>query len=150
MSLTLSDLRFTEDGLIPAVVQDAVTGEILMLAYMNEESVLKTLDTGETHFWSRSRGELWHKGQTSGNVQRVKRIAVDCDGDALLVQVNQEGPACHTGRRSCFHNEAFRLPNEAPPISDVLGKLPELVRLRRGQSIGRPCCPRRRPGNHSP
>jgi phosphoribosyl-ATP pyrophosphohydrolase/phosphoribosyl-AMP cyclohydrolase len=90
------------DGLIPAIVRDARTGEVLTLAYMNEESLRRTEESGETWFWSRSRQELWHKGATSGNTQRVVHIAPDCDGDALLVSVVPNGPACHTGARSCF------------------------------------------------
>lgn len=101
-SLLLDEVRFDERGLAPAIVQDATTGEVLMLAYMNRESLTKTLETRETWFWSRSRGELWHKGATSGNTQRVVSVAVDCDGDTLLVSVEPRGPACHTGARSCF------------------------------------------------
>ena len=96
------EVRFDERGLVPAIVQDAATGEVLMLAYMNRESLTKTLETDETWFWSRSRGELWHKGATSGNTQRVVSIAADCDGDTLLIKVEPRGPACHTGARSCF------------------------------------------------
>lgn len=96
-------LRWDDNGLIPAVVQDAATKQVLMVAYMNAESLRRTLDTGETVFWSRSRGELWHKGATSGNVQRVTAIYVDCDGDTLLVLVDPAGPACHTGEVSCFY-----------------------------------------------
>jgi phosphoribosyl-ATP pyrophosphohydrolase/phosphoribosyl-AMP cyclohydrolase len=95
-------VRFDEQGLVPAVVQEASTGEVLMLAHMNAESIRKTIDTGETWFWSRSRQTLWHKGETSGNTQRVVSIAIDCDGDTLLVRVEPRGPACHTGERSCF------------------------------------------------
>jgi len=101
----ISNLQFNEAGLIPAIVQDATTGQVLMLAWMNEESLRLTLEQGETWFWSRSRGELWHKGATSGNIQRVRHIFYDCDGDTLLVQVEAAGPACHTGETSCF----FRL-----------------------------------------
>lgn len=96
-------LRWDDNGLIPAVVQDAATKQVLMVAYMNAESLRRTLDTGETVFWSRSRGELWHKGATSGHVQRVTAIYVDCDGDTLLVLVDPAGPACHTGEVSCFY-----------------------------------------------
>ena len=96
-------LRWDERGLITAVVQDAASGQVLMVAWMNAEALELTLATGETHFWSRSRGELWHKGGTSGNVQRVMGIWVDCDGDTLLVQVEPAGPACHTGAVSCFY-----------------------------------------------
>ena len=99
---SLDDVRFDERGLVPAVVQDARTGEVLMLAYMNAESLAKTLETGETWFWSRSRTALWHKGETSGNTQRVLSLSIDCDGDTLLVRVEPRGPACHTGERSCF------------------------------------------------
>jgi len=97
-----AQLRFDADGLIPAVVQDAVSQEVLTVAYMNEESLKKTLETGETWFWSRSRQELWHKGATSGNTQQVVEIRSDCDQDALLVRVHPQGPACHTGDSSCF------------------------------------------------
>lgn len=96
------ELKFDDRGLIPAVVQDAATGEVLMVAWMNAESLRLTQETGETHFWSRSRQELWHKGATSGNTQRVREIWVDCDADTLLVKVDPAGPACHTGQRSCF------------------------------------------------
>lgn len=89
-------------NLIPAIIRDARTGAVLTLAYMNEESLAKTRETGETWFWSRSRKELWHKGATSGNTQRVVHIATDCDGDALVVTVEPRGPACHTGAASCF------------------------------------------------
>ncbi len=96
------DVKFDERGLVPAIVQDAATGEVLMLAYMNADSLTKTIETGETWFWSRSRSALWHKGETSGNTQRVVSISVDCDGDTLLVRVDARGPACHTGERTCF------------------------------------------------
>jgi phosphoribosyl-ATP pyrophosphohydrolase/phosphoribosyl-AMP cyclohydrolase len=96
------ELQFNEVGLIPAIVQDVTSQQVLMLAWMNEESLRLTLEQGETWFWSRSRGELWHKGATSGNIQRVHEIFYDCDGDTLLVQVEAAGPACHTGAVSCF------------------------------------------------
>ena len=96
---------FEKSALVPAVVQDARTLEVLMLAYMNEEALRLTLESGEAWFWSRSRGELWHKGETSGNVQRVREIRYDCDCDALLVLVEPAGPACHTGNRSCFYRK---------------------------------------------
>lgn len=98
----IDDVRFDERGLVPAIVQDAATGAVLMLAFMNRESLARTLDTNETWFWSRSRGELWHKGATSGNTQRVVSLAIDCDGDTLLVRVEPRGPACHTGAQTCF------------------------------------------------
>jgi phosphoribosyl-AMP cyclohydrolase len=103
MQQSFPEINFDATGLIPAIVQDAETKEVLMLAYMNRRSLELTFETGETHFWSRSRQELWHKGATSGNVQRVVEIRVDCDADALLIRVQPAGPACHTGNRSCFY-----------------------------------------------
>src|SRR5262245_36714384 len=100
--LLIQNLKFDDSGLITAVVQDDDSDEILMVAHMNAESLAKTLQTGETWFWSRSRQELWHKGATSGATQRVVDLRLDCDGDALLVRVNPNGPACHTGERTCF------------------------------------------------
>lgn len=94
---------FEKSELIPAIVQDADTLEVLMLAYMNEESLRLTLESGQTWFWSRSRGELWHKGATSGHIQQVREVRYDCDCDTLLILVNQTGAACHTGNRSCFY-----------------------------------------------
>lgn len=99
---TINKLKWDSQGLIPAIVQDAETKQVLMMAYMNADSLRQTLETGETVFWSRSRGELWHKGATSGNVQRVIDIRVDCDADTLLITVDPAGPACHTGEISCF------------------------------------------------
>lgn len=98
-----ADVVFDEDGLVPCIVQDASTGEVLMCAYMNAEALERTATTRELHFWSRSRQELWHKGATSGNTQRLVALRYDCDGDALLAQVEPAGPACHTGERSCFY-----------------------------------------------
>jgi phosphoribosyl-AMP cyclohydrolase len=98
-----SDLRWDAQGLIPAVVQDESTNEILMVAWMNEESLGLTLEQGTTWFWSRSRQELWNKGATSGNLQHVSEVLVDCDADVLVVKVKPDGPACHTGERTCFH-----------------------------------------------
>lgn len=99
------DVRFDERGLVPCVVQQQGTGEVLMMAWMNAESLALTVSTGTTWFWSRSRQELWNKGATSGNVQLVKRLLFDCDADTLLVIVDSVGPACHTGHRSCFYRE---------------------------------------------
>jgi len=96
------NLKYDDKGLIPAVIQDAITRDVLMVAYMNAESVKRTVETGLTWFWSRSRQKYWQKGETSGNVQRVKDILYDCDQDTLLIKVDQTGPACHTGARSCF------------------------------------------------
>src|SRR5687768_11029687 len=95
-------VKFDRDGLVPAIVQDGKSGEVLMMAWMNEDSLRRTFALGQTVFWSRSRKELWHKGATSGNVQRVQEMRVDCDGDTLLVVVEPAGPACHTGAVSCF------------------------------------------------
>jgi phosphoribosyl-ATP pyrophosphohydrolase/phosphoribosyl-AMP cyclohydrolase len=99
----INEVAFDEKGLVPCVVQDWSTGEVLTLAYMNREALERTLSSGETHFWSRSREELWHKGETSGNVQRVRSLRYDCDADALLALVDPAGPACHTGERTCFY-----------------------------------------------
>ncbi len=99
------NIRYNEQGLIPAIIQDAKSGEVLMMAYMNNESLKKTIETGITHFWSRSRQELWQKGETSGNIQYVKEMFVDCDNDTLLIKVKQQGDACHTGNRSCFYKK---------------------------------------------
>jgi len=101
-SINFDEIRFDDCGLIPAVVQNAETREVLTLAYMNEESLARTLQTNETWFWSRSRRQLWHKGETSGNTQRVVDLSLDCDRDAVVVLVNPAGPACHTGAVSCF------------------------------------------------
>lgn len=106
-------LKLDERGLIPAVVQDAATGDVLMVAWMDAEALRLTQATGEAHFWSRSRQELWHKGATSGNVQRVCEIRVDCDADTLLLLVDPAGPACHTGARSCFFRKFWSLDGEA-------------------------------------
>src|SRR5437870_884729 len=99
-------LKFTSDGLIPAIIQDYATRQVLMMAWMNRASLEKTIETGQTHFWSRSRQKFWMKGETSGHTQHVKEIAFDCDGDTLLIQVEQIGAACHEGYRSCFFRSA--------------------------------------------
>ncbi len=100
----IKKLKYNEQGLIPAIIQDQNTGEVLMMAYMNEVSLKKTLDSDRTHFWSRSRKKYWMKGETSGNVQEVKEILVDCDADTLLIKVIQHGKgACHTGHKNCFY-----------------------------------------------
>ena len=104
MNVSVEEIEFNEQGLVPVVVQDANTLEVLTLAYMNAASLKQTIETKETWFWSRSRSSLWHKGETSGHTQRVTNIVVDCDRDALTVLVIPNGPACHTGARSCFHN----------------------------------------------
>ena len=99
----LTGITFDDKGLVPAIVQDALTNEILMMAWMNAESLTRTLEQGTTWFWSRSRQEFWHKGATSGNLQHVTEVLYDCDGDALVVKVHPDGPACHTGERTCFY-----------------------------------------------
>ena len=104
MALDLTKIKFDEHGLVPAVVQDVKTKAVVMLAYMNAESLRLTVETGYTWFWSRSRQELWNKGATSGNLQKVVEMFYDCDGDAILVKAELSGPACHTGQYSCFHN----------------------------------------------
>lgn len=104
MAFNFSKIKFDAQGLVPAVVQDVQTNAVVMLAYMNKESLKLTLETGYTWFWSRSRQELWNKGATSGNLQKVVEMYYDCDGDALLVKAELSGPACHTGQYSCFHN----------------------------------------------
>ena len=111
------EIAYDERGLVPVVVQDWRTGEVLTLAYANDEAVRRTRETGELHLWSRSRGELWHKGATSGNIQHVRALRLDCDGDALLALVEPVGPACHTGERTCFHNGDVEppAPHEALP-----------------------------------
>ena len=101
-ALAIDDLMFDDRGLIPAVVQDAENGDVLMMAWMNRESIARTIAEGRTVFWSRSREELWRKGDMSGHVQHVQELRVDCDADVLLVRVHQEGAACHTGERTCF------------------------------------------------
>ena len=105
--IDITELKFDENGLIPAIVTDAETGAVLMLAYMNAESLKISMDEGRTCFWSRSRNELWRKGETSGGVQHIVSIKADCDRDALTVKVNKDGPACHTGAESCFFEEVF-------------------------------------------
>lgn len=102
---TLTDLKWDANGLIPAIVQDERTEQVLMLAWMNEEALRQTMTTGYVHFWSRSRQELWRKGATSGNVLVMSSIAYDCDGDSLLVRATAHGPACHTGETSCFYRQ---------------------------------------------
>ncbi|HEY3117779.1 MAG TPA: bifunctional phosphoribosyl-AMP cyclohydrolase/phosphoribosyl-ATP diphosphatase HisIE [Chloroflexota bacterium] len=136
-------LKFDRQGLIPAVLQDANTREVLMVAYMNEEAVRRTMDSGDAWFWSRSRQELWHKGDTSGNFQHVVRAQADCDSDAILLEVNPEGPACHTGATSCFFQSledtaaspATPLPLEdhqieGAPGVEVLEELTEVIAQR--------------------
>jgi phosphoribosyl-ATP pyrophosphohydrolase/phosphoribosyl-AMP cyclohydrolase len=111
-----AQVEYDPEGLVPCVVQDWSSGEVLTLAYMNEEALRRTRETGELHLWSRSRGEQWHKGATSGNLQTVRALRLDCDGDALLALVEPAGPACHTGERTCFHRGEF---DEAAPYETL-------------------------------
>src|SRR3989442_1008622 len=125
MSTVLDSAKFGADGLIPAVVQDARTREVLTVAYMNKEALQLTLERNETYFWSRSRQQLWHKGETSGNFQKVVRVSLDCDNDAVLVEVEPRGPACHTGAYSCFGAE--------PEMEGVLDELYAVIEQRKEQ-----------------
>lgn len=122
VAVTLLDaVKWNEHGLVPAIAQDATTNEVLMLAYMNRESLTLTLETGDAHYWSRSRKSLWKKGETSGHIQHVRELRLDCDGDTLLMKVEQVGGiACHTGRRRCFFNRladgVWVLTNDSDPV----------------------------------
>lgn len=139
-------IRFDDDGLVPCVMQDWQTGEVLTLAYMNEEALTRTRETREVHFFSRSRGEMWHKGGTSGNVQRVRQIRYDCDADAIVALVDPAGPACHTGQRSCFYRDLDGTADPAPDAPPVDGEpvpapyeaLPELERTLLDRARRRP------------
>jgi phosphoribosyl-ATP pyrophosphohydrolase/phosphoribosyl-AMP cyclohydrolase len=128
-AIPVAEIRYDERGLVAAIVQDYLDGTVLMMAWMNRESLQKTLDTGETWFWSRSRAQLWHKGETSGHLQKVRSLRYDCDSDALLIGVEQIGDiACHTGERSCFHQVEGE---KAPPPADTLSQVFEVIRDRR-------------------
>ncbi|MCT7951093.1 bifunctional phosphoribosyl-AMP cyclohydrolase/phosphoribosyl-ATP diphosphatase HisIE [Ancylothrix sp. C2] len=128
-SIPAEKIRYNEQGLVPAIVQDHLDGTVLMMAWMNAESLQKTLETGESWFWSRSRAEFWHKGATSGHIQKVKTIRYDCDSDCLLVGVEQIGDiACHTGERSCFHQVDGQI---IPPPADILSQVFNIICQRR-------------------
>lgn len=129
----IETINFDDRGLAPCVMQDALTGEVLTLAYVNAEALERTLETGEMHFWSRSRNELWHKGATSGNVQRVRELRYDCDADAVLALVEPAGPACHTGERACFYRSL-----NGEPTTVTHEVLPELERTLRARKDERP------------
>jgi phosphoribosyl-ATP pyrophosphohydrolase/phosphoribosyl-AMP cyclohydrolase len=132
-AIPVDEIRYDERGLVPAIVQDYLDGTVLMMAWMNQESLQKTLDTGDTWFWSRSRSQLWHKGETSGHLQKVRSLRYDCDSDALLISVEQIGDiACHTGERSCFHQVDGA--KEAPP-ADTLSQVFEVIRDRRDNPV---------------
>ncbi len=128
--ISISDLTFDERGLIPAIVQDWLTGEVLMQAYMNKESLAKTIETGRTWFWSRSRQKLWNKGETSGHFQFVKSIRYDCDLDTLLILAEQRGFACHTGQHTCFHRSLDGSPL-SPSVYETLTRLYSLIEERK-------------------
>ena len=124
--IPLDQIRYNQHGLVPAIAQDYLDGTVLMLAWMNKESLQKTIDTGETWYWSRSRQELWHKGATSGHLQKVRSLRYDCDSDALLVTVEQVGDiACHTGERSCFHQ--IKDNTKAAPTADTLSAVYRVI-----------------------
>ena len=127
MNVEISKLKFDERGLIPAIVQDVRTREVLTLAYMNAESFARTVETKETWFWSRSRNKLWHKGETSGNIQKVVELLLDCDGDAIVVLVDPAGPACHTGAQSCFGSAGTA---QLITTDQLLDRLYDLVKER--------------------
>ncbi len=129
--MAMKNLIWNEQGLIPVVVQEYNSKKVLMLAYMNQESLQKTIDTGETWFYSRSRSALWHKGETSGNFQEVKRISYDCDGDALLIEVVQQGVACHTGNYSCFFNEIQDNVKEDDLEPEIIPMMVDIIKDRR-------------------
>lgn len=132
-------VKFNEEGLIPAIAQDANTGEILMLAYMNEEALQRTIDTGQAWFYSRSRRELWHKGATSGSYLNVCSVEVDCDEDTLLLRVEPEGPACHTGSRTCFYRKLGRQGMEPKDVDTAdAGMVGELFRIIKERQRTRP------------
>lgn len=133
-----TELRFDEKGLIPAVVQDSRSQEVLMVAFMNKEALQKTLETGLTHFWSRSRNALWQKGETSGHSQQVEEILYDCDADTLLIKVTQKGTACHTGNRSCFYRTLYRQPkleenqlSSKPDHTEIFQAITQVIMERR-------------------
>ena len=132
-SPSIENLRFDERGLIPAVIQDAETGTVLMLAYMNRESLALTFEKGQTYFWSRSRNSIWHKGETSGHVQIVRSIAFDCDADALLVKVEQTGNACHTGAYSCFSSRLGEVKGGGAGLGEMIGTLARVIHERNAE-----------------
>jgi len=138
MRVPIEEIKFDERGLVPAIVQDTNTRQVLSLAYLNAESLKRTMETNETWFWSRSRSSLWHKGETSGHTQRVVDILVDCDNDSLTILVKPKGPACHTGEQSCFHNALQgagsmreQIAEEKPDLGAVLNDLYALIESRK-------------------
>lgn len=131
--MDLSNIKYDEKGLIPAIIQDVNTNEVLMMAYMNKESLKKTMETNKTWFYSRSRQNLWNKGETSGNFQDVRSISYDCDGDTILVKVVPEGPSCHTGNNSCFFNTILEDENTGNPA--ILKQLYKTIEDRKANPV---------------
>jgi phosphoribosyl-AMP cyclohydrolase / phosphoribosyl-ATP pyrophosphohydrolase len=129
----MEPIAFDEDGLVPCVMQDWSTGEVLTLAYMNEEALRRTRETGQVHFWSRSREELWRKGETSGNTMRVRQLRFDCDADAIVALVDAAGPACHTGERTCFHRELESATEPEPVAYEATAALARTLAARRAE-----------------
>ena len=127
----MDEIAFDQDGLVPCVMQDAATGEVLTLAYMNAEALERTRQTGEVHFWSRSRGELWRKGETSGNTMALRALRYDCDADALVALVDPAGPACHTGERTCFYRG-----DTEPTVGEALPALERTIAERQAAGDG--------------
>ncbi|RKQ33175.1 bifunctional phosphoribosyl-AMP cyclohydrolase/phosphoribosyl-ATP diphosphatase HisIE [Oceanobacillus halophilus] len=132
MEINIDKIKFDENGLVPAIVQNAETGKVLTLAYMNADSLQKTLQTNETWFFSRSRQELWNKGETSGNKQQINKISYDCDADSLLVQVIPLGPACHTGQETCFHHDLY---TKDEPSLEIIPQVVAKITERRENPI---------------
>jgi phosphoribosyl-ATP pyrophosphohydrolase/phosphoribosyl-AMP cyclohydrolase len=132
-AIPVDKIRYNDQGLVPAIAQDYLDGTVLMMAWMNRESLQKTLETGEAWYWSRSRGELWHKGATSGHLQKVRSLRYDCDSDTLLLSIEQIGDiACHTGERSCFHQVDGE---KVPPPADTLSQVYEVICDRRDNPV---------------
>ncbi|MDR5659750.1 bifunctional phosphoribosyl-AMP cyclohydrolase/phosphoribosyl-ATP diphosphatase HisIE [Serpentinicella sp. ANB-PHB4] len=131
MDVKIEEIQFNRDGLVPAIVQESKTKEVLMLAYMNEASLRKTIETKKTWFWSRSRGQLWNKGESSGHFQHVKSIKYDCDGDTLLVEVDQVGVACHTGEKNCFFKDLMKADEEKNIDITILEKVYNVIKDRK-------------------
>ena len=129
--MSAPEVVFGPEGLVPCIAQDSLTGEVLMLAWMNREALDRTVETGEVHFFSRSRGELWRKGETSGNILRLIELRIDCDGDSLLALVDPAGPACHTGERTCFHRRLEDGTEPDPATGEALGALARVILERR-------------------
>lgn len=133
--MKIEELNFNEDGLIPVIIQDYESGQLLMLAYTNAATLKLTLETGFTHFWSRSRQKVWRKGEESGNIQKVRQIYVDCDKDTLLIIVEQNGNACHTGEKSCFHTSLDSQKKMAPSFNSAISKVFSVIENRKQNPV---------------